>query len=104
MRTVTSNIILIIILLFCSVSGYGQNNYADSLRQVLAKQKEDTNKVKLLTNLSSTYVTSYADSGVYFGQQALNLAEKLHFESGVFWAIVPLSAALVDHPQIQAAS
>ena len=94
MRTVTSNIILIIIFLFCSVSGYDQNNYTDSLRQQVAKQKEDTNKVKLLTNLSSAYVTSYADSGVYFGQQALNLAEKLHFESGVFWAIVPLSAAL----------
>jgi signal transduction histidine kinase len=94
MRTFPSNIKLIIILLLCSVAGYGQNNYTDSLKQELAKQKEDTNKVKLLTSLSSAYSISFADSGIYFGQQALNLAEKIHFEYGVFWAIVPLSASL----------
>ena len=82
------------LFLQCSVVANYQTHYTDSLKNALAGQKEDTNKVKLLTNLSSAYAISYADSGVYFGQQALNLAEKLNFESGIFWSIVPLSASL----------
>src|SRR5882724_2592768 len=94
MKALSINICLSSILLLCSITAYTQNNYIDSIKTVLQTQKADTSRVKLLTNLSYAYAFSYADSGVVYGEQAFDLAEKLKFDSGVFWSIVPLSASL----------
>ena len=70
------------LLLFLFKQTFSQDNYADSLRQLLSTAKEDTNKVWLLVNLSSRYQWSYPDSGILYSQEALQLAQKLNFVDG----------------------
>ncbi|MCX6244852.1 MAG: tetratricopeptide repeat protein [Bacteroidetes bacterium] len=55
----------------------------DSLLQQLPKSKEDTNKVKLLIDLSYTYRTINSDEGIKFGMQSLSLAGKLRWKPGI---------------------
>ncbi|MBS1505086.1 MAG: tetratricopeptide repeat protein [Bacteroidetes bacterium] len=47
----------------------------------------DTNFVTLLNTLSRTYRLKSADTAIYFGKQAYELAEKLSFEKGVATAL-----------------
>ena len=77
-----------LLMLFTMVSG---NLYAklqgqeriDSLLKELPKQKEDTNKVKLLYILAGDYSTNSPDEGIKFAQQELDLATKLGWKLGV---------------------
>jgi hypothetical protein len=54
----------------------------DSLLSQLPKANEDTNKVKLLIDLSHTYYSINPDEGLNFGKQGLALAEKLNWKKG----------------------
>ena len=54
----------------------------DSLLIELPKANEDTNKVKLLIDLSHTYYSINPDEGLNFGKQGLALAEKLNWKKG----------------------
>ena len=54
----------------------------DSLKGELVNAAQDTNRVKLLDKLSYSYVTISPDSGIVFGQKALNLATTLGWEKG----------------------
>ncbi len=77
---------LIIISLFIQEQLRAQlqgQNRIDSLLGQLPKVNEDTNKVKLLIDLSHTYYSINPDEGLRFGQQALALAEKLEWKKGV---------------------
>jgi two-component system sensor histidine kinase UhpB len=87
-------IILFFILLYSFVT-YAQNSWLDSVRKAAASQKEDTNKVNALNSLSGIYQISYPDSGLAYAQKALALAEKLHFESGIFLAEITASESLM---------
>ena len=58
-----------------------QDNYADSLKKVLLTQKEDTNKVNTLNELSS-WVADNGDSALQYARQALILSQKLYFKNG----------------------
>lgn len=55
----------------------------DSLHAQLPKSAEDTNKVKLLIDLSHTYYSINPDKGLVYGKQALVLAENLDWETGI---------------------
>lgn len=79
-------------MLLLPFASYGQQlGNTDSLKKVLHEQKEDTNKVKLLYNLSFSYVAgSYADTALLYAQQALDLAEKINDEPGIFWSEITL--------------
>jgi tetratricopeptide (TPR) repeat protein len=55
----------------------------DSLLQQLPKANEDTNKVKLLVDLSHTYYSINPDEGLKYGKQGLALAEKLDWKKGM---------------------
>jgi two-component system, NtrC family, sensor kinase len=55
----------------------------DSLLGQLPKANEDTNKVKLLIDLSHTCYSINPDKGLNFGKQALALAEKLDWKKGM---------------------
>ena len=55
----------------------------DSLLGQLPKANEDTNKVKLLIDLSHTYYSINPDEGLKFGKQGLALAEKLDWKKGM---------------------
>ena len=54
----------------------------DSLLAHLPKANEDTNKVKLLIDLSHTYYSINPNEGLRFGEQGLALAEKLDWHKG----------------------
>ena len=88
------NIFLCSFLHLFSFAAYTQNNYIDSLKKVLIAQKEDTNKVNTLGSLSFAYAFTEPGASIAYAQQALNLAEKLNFEPGVFWAEINLSNSL----------
>src|SRR3984885_6753595 len=55
----------------------------DSQLQELPKQKEDTNKVKLLSALSFAYYGINPDEGIKYGQQGLKLAAELDWKKGI---------------------
>src|SRR6185437_11783269 len=55
----------------------------DSLLGQLPKANDDTNKVKLLADLSHTFYSINPDEGLKFGQQGLALAEKLEWKKGM---------------------
>jgi len=93
MKILAGNIFLPLILLF-SFTAYGQDvNNIDSLKNVLHEQKEDTNKIKTLCDLSISYRFYYPDSGLAYGQQALKLAKKLDYEVGIFWSMTAICGA-----------
>ena len=55
----------------------------DSMLKRLPAATEDTNKVKLLNNLSFTTSYTNPDEGIKYGQQALELATKLNWGQGI---------------------
>ncbi len=55
----------------------------DSMLKILPGKKDDTNKVKLLTNISGTYWAVNPDKGIEAGRQAQLLAERLNWKVGV---------------------
>lgn len=95
MKSLTRNIVLFLISL-SSITAYGQyNGNTDSLKNVLHEQKEDTNKVKTLYYLSSSYRLYYPDSSLACAQQALKLAETLDYEVGIFWSMTAICGASI---------
>lgn len=54
----------------------------DSLLIELQKSKEDTNKVNLLISISYDYSKFNVDEGLKFGQQSLDLSQKLKWKKG----------------------
>ncbi len=55
----------------------GQNQKTDSLKQVLKNAPADTNRIKLLFSLASSYYFSKPDSCLLFSEEALSLAKNL---------------------------
>lgn len=85
--------LLLLILLFYT-SAYAQNKYTDSLKKSLQHQKEDSNKVNILSEIGTLYLDRSSDTSVVYGQQALDLAKKINYEPGVLNAEFVLSSAL----------
>ncbi|OQP47200.1 hypothetical protein A4H97_06750 [Niastella yeongjuensis] len=72
-------------LAYCGFStAYAQDRLKkqDSLKKLLPAQREDTNKVKLLNSLASTYYQSGKDSIYYYAEQAVQLAKKISYRKG----------------------
>jgi two-component system, NtrC family, sensor kinase len=81
MRNAIPNIFLQIIFLLCSLYSYAQNEKIDSLKKVLATEKEDTNKVNTLNELSAA-LDHDRNSAMQYAKEALSLAQKINFENG----------------------
>jgi tetratricopeptide (TPR) repeat protein len=60
----------------------GQTPQTDSLKQLIAQQREDTAKVLLFRQLGLTYLDARPDSCYYYTTRGLALAEKLRDEKG----------------------
>jgi two-component system NtrC family sensor kinase len=60
----------------------GQNRQADSLKQVLEKTPQDTNRVNLLNAVASAYFFSKPDTSLVFAEEAIKLAKTLHYKKG----------------------
>jgi len=93
MKTLLRYIVLFFTF-FCSISAHTQTAWIDSVKKVITSQKEDTNKVSSLMNLSDAYRFTDPDSDLSYGQKALSLAEKLKSDPSIFWSIVVVNSSL----------
>ncbi len=81
------NFILFVILFSHAVNSIGQDRVIDSLSNLISKSAEDTNRVKLLLNLSDrTYFNSPAIS-LEYSKKAVELSRKLGFTEGIASAL-----------------
>jgi serine phosphatase RsbU (regulator of sigma subunit) len=71
-------IILIAFSQFCGA----QDSIADSLKLVLKSAREDSLKVDLLISICRVDARSYPDSAIFYGKQALSLAERIEYRKG----------------------
>ncbi len=82
-KRLLSTFTILLFLLISSIT-YAQlqgKARVDSLLVQLNKSNDDTNKVKLLYDLSDTYVEINPDEGIKYGVQGLELAEELNFKN-----------------------
>ncbi len=59
---------------------------ADSLLTELSKEKDDTVRVDLLNDLSAELSSENFDEAINYSSQALELAQKIDYQSGLGWA------------------
>jgi adenylate cyclase len=71
-----------LLTIHCSAQLEGQA-LTDSLLKELPRQKEDTNKVSLLCDLLRATAGADPDESLRYGEQALELATKMAWESGI---------------------
>ncbi len=64
----------------------------DSLLNLLPASINDTNKVILLNDLSFNYKSIHPDTGLLYGQQAIDLSVKLGFKKGEADALLAMAA------------
>lgn len=79
-----------------------QNIQLDSLRRLLAKPAQDTNRVLRLEELADYYKFLNSDSCRWYAEQALKLGERLYFTKGKGLEISTLSVVVreqADMPQ-----
>lgn len=75
-------ILLPLLLIFCATSSNSQTNVKDSLNQLLQKEKEDTSRVLLLSDISFEYLDSNPDTAMALALEALSLARQIGFAKG----------------------
>jgi signal transduction histidine kinase len=75
---------------------FAQQNVIDSLQNVLKTAKEDTNRVNALIALAAQFKSNDPDTAIYFGNNALTLATKLNFKTGMADASFRLGQANVN--------
>ncbi len=63
------------------------SNEADSLKKLLSVTTSDTSKVNLLNSLSKSYFNDNPDTSVVIALSAINVAEKIKFNSGLALAL-----------------
>lgn len=76
-------IFLILFLFFCCTGKiFSQKQKADSIIQLLATEKADSIRVKLLWNLANIIYRSNPDTALTVGQEALSLARSIKYTEG----------------------
>jgi tetratricopeptide (TPR) repeat protein len=76
-----TSLILLFILFFGLL--FSQQNKSDSLLKLLKKDKNDTNKIHHLNDLSWEFRNSKPDTSIILSKQALALGEKLKWKKGI---------------------
>lgn len=71
-----------------------QHHWYDSVKQVAAAQKSDTNKVQTLITLCDAYAFSYPDTALVYGNLAYELSGKLDYDRGRLYSIISINCAL----------
>jgi len=79
---VLKNCISIILLISVSFGLNAQRSKADSLKELLIKEKQDSNKVRLLWQLADQLNIYDPDTALHLSQEALYLAVKVKYEEG----------------------
>ena len=86
-------IFLFIYLIFISTLCCAQTNEIDSLKLLVSASKDDTFKVDQLLQLSKAYASSFPESAMSSGNEALHLAKKLHYKTGTAYALKSIGMA-----------
>ena len=82
---VMNKLVFLFLLVIASIAkqSYAQQNKIDSLLTLIKTDKEDTNKVNHINNLSREYIlTNEDDKGLVYAKQALALAQNVGFKKG----------------------
>ncbi len=82
MKTRLAIILLLLLPLAVPGQGAGSRSYIDSLIQQLPRSRPDTNKVKLLDEISYAYAAVDPGTGVAYGNLAKQLADSLGWKKG----------------------
>jgi adenylate cyclase len=80
-------ILYLLLLLSLPVAAQDEDPVIDSLILALEKQPNDTSKVNTLILLGTQYLTLNNNESVYYGKDALELAEELEFKTGQAYAL-----------------
>src|SRR5439155_17022916 len=85
MRRIKNRIIFLLLLGCCYKTFFAQTDKEiDSLLSILKSSKEDSGKVNTLNALSKRlWRTANSPQGMKYAQDALTLAEKMHFKTGI---------------------
>ncbi len=75
-------IIQILLITFSSCCCYSQTDNRDSIKHLLLNDKEDTNRVQHLADLSFEYFESNPDTSMALAFEALTLANQIGYEKG----------------------
>ncbi len=75
-------LIVFIFLIHCAHS-YAQNNQADSLKALLNSATADTMRMNALIALSKYYSRISPDESIRFGQEAMEIAQRLGLKKDV---------------------
>lgn len=79
-------------------SAHAQKDIIDSLKTVLTTQAEDTSKVLTLNYLSEEfYITNRFDSSLHYASMAYQLADSLHFSTGLADAVLNIGIISLQH-------
>ncbi len=71
-------LILLITLNLQLVTVFAQQTTIDSLKQVIATAKQDTNQVKILLKLGDQYRYTTPDTALYYYRKALDIAKDIN--------------------------
>src|ERR1035437_225989 len=84
MKNFVKYFFILLVIVIGTKNCFGQKSKIDSLLTLIKKDKEDTNKVNHLKDLSREYyfIGSY-DSVLHYGLSILPLAQKINFKKGI---------------------
>ena len=80
-------IIFVSLLLFTAMIPFSKGQSSDSLKLLLEKTPQDTNRIKLLLQIAENYFFSKSDTCLFFAEKARHLSKKLHFINGEVHAL-----------------
>jgi two-component system, NtrC family, sensor kinase len=75
-------------------AAFSNENYADSVLQLLPAVTNDTTKVILLNSLGGYYKFVRQDSSIYFYEQSLKLAEQINYTYGIYKGYLEMALVL----------
>ncbi len=86
------SVCLFVLLLVNPDHGFPQKQEADSVLQLLKRAKEDSNKVKLLTNLADFVYLRKPDTALIISLNALALAKRIKYEGSEYqWLLTVIA-------------
>jgi tetratricopeptide (TPR) repeat protein len=86
-----SILLLFTLSFFLCLKALPQNQHLiDSLKNVVATAKDDTNKVKLLIEIGEQYKNKITDTALYYYHEALEIAEKIEAKEFIAMSLIRL--------------
>ena len=87
MKFKVQNVLVVLILLICFAHSFAQNSQGDSLKALLNSATADTMRINALIALSKYYSRVSPSESIRFGQEAMELAQRLGSKKDVALAL-----------------